>query len=110
MIKACAFCGKSFEPRHARIKYCSAECHRTVVFQQKRDSYYRNIDMRRPVVPKPQPARKKKCPACGNIFTTAFPTERFCSDTCRINFFFSSQDFYARATDFSGVIEMEACK
>lgn len=63
MTKTCPTCGKTFEARTVRAKYCSKRC-------CNRHSH--------PLVP----ILDKACVFCGNHFKTKKPNARYCSSAC----------------------------
>lgn len=70
MIKICEFCGNEFEiigdtPNHRRAKYCSDECRKLVVKQQKKKGYHNLV-----------------CSVCGKIFLSDRRDRVCCSVEC----------------------------
>lgn len=70
MIKMCEFCGNLFEivgdtPNHRRAKYCSDECKKLVVKQQKKKGYQNLV-----------------CQVCGKIFLSDRRDRVCCSVEC----------------------------
>lgn len=74
----CPVCGKEFNPRDYRQKFCSKECgHR---YRSKRGNRIRKDDFRRWTI---SISREKTCAICGNTFKTHKGGWRsFCSDDC----------------------------
>ena len=86
MIKKCLICAKQFEAHHWNQKFCSENCARVQarVRVKANKQLYRKIgnvtgEMKRP--------DGSVCINCGKTFEQHFPNEKFCSDTCRLDFF-----------------------
>lgn len=75
MIKACEYCGKSFETKVLNTKYCSRECYKEMQ-PLLRESRITRLKL-----------GVKKCFGCGKMFRKSFAGEKFCSDKCRLNYF-----------------------
>ena len=76
MTKKCKYCGKEFETKYSRKKYCSPECAKEVHKEQSRQSYKRNKKSENLY-------SMKKCKQCGNLFKPKHWRIQYCSDECR---------------------------
>jgi len=64
----CAYCGKEFVQLYdRRQKYCSHSCSSQAMYERKTTCH---------------------CLNCGKKFMRNFVNERFCSDACRIDYFY----------------------
>ena len=71
----CQWCGKEFEPKTKRDRYCSRECSRLRDNNYKKE-YYREQrkKMQNPV---------RECRVCGKEFVPEVRNQLICSDECR---------------------------
>ena len=92
-IIICAWCGKEFEGKSAKAKYCSKECRAAAEVERNRE---RRAAMRETpegqaklreyyvrARAKLQNQRTKICAMCGNAFEAKHNGMKYCSDECR---------------------------
>ena len=78
MKKICKFCGKEFEAKDNRVKYCSEECLQEASTQYQRE-YRRNYV---PLYKKEINTYYRVCPICGKEFSTSMYNKTYCSHEC----------------------------
>lgn len=81
MIKTCKWCGKEFEAKDNRNKYCSYDC-----TQEHFNKYQREYKRKNPPIAKKKaPLNERVCqnPECGKIFYSSRYNKIYCSDECR---------------------------
>lgn len=64
-MRKCEYCGKEFEPKQSRSKYCSRECQ------------VKGFHASRPK------GETKKCKWCGQVFFATHKGNKYCSPSCR---------------------------
>lgn len=73
----CLNCGKSFIKVHRKNVYCSAECRKAHILEQRREARKQNAAPVKPTV-------EAKCEFCGNTFMhTGKRIPKYCSTKCR---------------------------
>lgn len=95
ITKVCDICGKEFQTVNIQQKYCSHQCadKGKKINQQIRWRRYReahSLDVKTAVKPRKANQHTTKstvCLACGKKFKQSFYHEKFCSDKCRIDYF-----------------------
>lgn len=88
MIKVCVTCGKEFQTRSNHKINCSPECSKQYqgnfkIAGRKSSIVIKTVTQLAPT----KPTGKNVCQCCGKHFTPAYPTEKFCSNRCRFQFF-----------------------
>ena len=85
-IRICAWCGKEFEGRSIRAKYCCNECRDLAQAARAREKHPKNKEVKEVVVQRQKKERtltKKICAICGKEFEAKNPVTKYCSDECR---------------------------
>lgn len=86
--KTCKLCGKEFVPHVNNQRYCSPECRKEVNRRRFRAEYRRQREIKPFKIKRQLPLPEVSvCRCCGEKFKPSYPTEKFCSDDCRFEFF-----------------------
>lgn len=88
MTKFCTVCGKPFEPKSYAYhqKYCSKDCAYVQIKLNNKKNRARGFDIGH-ITGKMKRPDGSACLTCGKPFVQHFPNEKFCSDSCRLDFF-----------------------
>ena len=105
MIKKCAWCGKEFDAKHGKIKYCTPLCAKLAHNQRCTESNKRRAEAGHPLQPKTRIGV-----ICGTEFTVGRGGSICCSDECRaengrrhsLEYYFAHKEVKMRKCEICG--------